>query len=826
MEMAEKKKSFQRKDHPFNYLEQQIDKKVETIKIISLILLVGCLIGLSMRDYRFFHSVIELTGVVVSFIMATIAFNTYHINENNWLIFLGIAQGFIAGFLLLHIITFMESTYFYAYVHNTSVQFWIISSGMEYISLLVCLNYLKHRIDFAKVFLSYLIASFGVLLILYFWRDLPKSYVAGIGFTPLQYMIEYILLGISVFAFLLFIKNKAHIPVKIFTYMTRYFCAAFACQISFLFSQQIGDFSHLLGHIFKIIAIYFMYKALVESSMRKPYELLHQSNQKLFSEVVIRQRAETELRKEKEELQGILNAVGDGILVTDNAGQLIHSNNLFYEMFDLPQHLDLDNGIHLIEIGKDKFVDPDEFEKTTEQIQKMPNEYTDYLEMRDGRIIERVSSPLILDGIFYGKVWAYRDITEKENAEKGLRESEVHHRKLIELLPDAVFLHKGEEPIAANTAALRLMNCNKAEDIKIKLLFNLHPDYKYRASERLKKLTSMETTVGFVEEKMILRDGSVIDVEIGGTSFLQEGEMYIISVVRDISERKKTEKLQRAMLEKDKLLDEVTEYDRLKTEFFSNISHELKTPLNVILGSVQLLKMKKSTDSGCNCHVPLDKYTRIMMQNCYRLLKLINNLIDITRIDSGFMRLNAKNSNIVRIVEDITLSIADFVETKGISLVFDTEIEEKIMACDGEKLERVMLNLLSNAIKFTPQGGQIEVSVYDKGDWTAISVRDTGIGIPPDKKNIIFERFRQVDSSLRREKEGSGIGLSLVKSLVELHRGRIFVESDIREGSEFIIELPVVLMERDDDHHEAEVAATKEVNVERINIEFSDIYTL
>ena len=825
MEISDKKKSFQNKDHPYDQLEQQADKSIDIIKYIILALLMGGMIGLSLYDYRFFHSVIELAGVIVAFAMATIAFNTYHINENNWLIFIGIAQGFVAGFLILHIITFMEATYFFSYRYNISTQFWVVSNGIEYISLWICMRYLKRKIDFLKVFLSYMMISVIALLMLYYWKNIPESYVIGRGFTSFQYLIEYILLGISILALLLFRNNQMEIPTKIFKYMTRYFIAIFASQISLLFSHKIRDLSHLSGHIFKLMAVYCIYKALVESSLRKPYELLHQSNQKLFSEVLIRQKTEVELRKEKEELKGILDAVGDGIIVTGNTGQVIHSNNRFYEMLDVPQFLDKNNAMFLIQMAKDRVIDPDEYERTTIQIQKMPNECIDYLEMRDGRIIERVSKSLILDGVFYGKVWDHRDITEREKAAKALMESEEYHRKLIELLPDAVFLHKGKEPIAANTAALRLMNCNTMEDIKTKLMFNIHPDYQQQAIERLEKLTSMESTVDFVEAKFILHDGDVIDVEIGGTSFRQEDGMYIISVARDISERKKAENLQRTVVEKDKLLDEATEYDRLKTEFFSTISHELKTPLNVILGSVQLLRMKKDTNLACSCHPYLDKYTRIMMQNCYRLLKLINNLIDITRLDSGFMRLNTVNSDIVRIVEDITLSIADFVEMNEVTLVFDTELEEKIIACDGDKLERVMLNLLSNAMKFTPRGGRIEVMIYDKGDRVVISVKDTGIGIPSDKKNIIFERFRQVDASLRREREGSGIGLSLVKSLVELHGGRISVESALGEGSEFIIELPVVLVTREDSD-EAEVAVTKEVNVERIHLEFSDIYSL
>ena len=162
-----------------------------------------------------------------------------------------------------------------------------------------------------------------------------------------------------------------------------------------------------------------------------------------------------------------------------------------------------------------------------------------------------------------------------------------------------------------------------------------------------------------------------------------------------------------------------------------------------------------------------------MKQNCYRLLRLVNNLIDITKIDSGFMELNLKNVNIIEVVENITLSTAEYIESKSRTIIFDTDIEEKIMAIDPEQMERVILNLISNATKFTSPGDTIEVTIYDKDKYILISIKDTGIGIPQDKLDSIFERFKQVDPLLSRRSEGSGIGLSLVKSLVEMHNGNI-----------------------------------------------------
>lgn len=258
----------------------------------------------------------------------------------------------------------------------------------------------------------------------------------------------------------------------------------------------------------------------------------------------------------------------------------------------------------------------------------------------------------------------------------------------------------------------------------------------------------------------------------------------------------------------------------IKENFFSSMSHELKTPLNVILATTQLLNSIKKES---NHNQSVDKYIKIMKQNCYRLLKLINNLIDINKLDSGFLKIEKRNYNLVEVVENITLSIVEYVKSHKLDIVFDTDIEEKIMAFDAEKIERVVLNLLSNAVKFTNENGQILVNIYDKGEKIIISIKDNGIGIPAEMLKEIFKRFKQVDSPITRRPEGSGIGLSLVKSIIELHNGNIRVESEYGKGSEFIIELPVTMVE-DKPEIQDEVAVTSETNVERLHIEFSDIY--
>jgi len=262
-------------------------------------------------------------------------------------------------------------------------------------------------------------------------------------------------------------------------------------------------------------------------------------------------------------------------------------------------------------------------------------------------------------------------------------------------------------------------------------------------------------------------------------------------------------------------------YERVRTDFFANISHELRTPLNVIYSAEQMAE--RLIDSGNTNDKKIRKYLKMMKQNCFRLIKLINNLIDITKIDAANFEIRLKNMDIVRVVEDITLSVADYIENKGVVLVFDTEIEEKVIACDPDVVERIMLNLLSNAVKFTEKGGTIFVNVYEGDGYVYLSVKDTGVGISDNVKEKIFSRFVQVDKSVRRCREGSGIGLSLVKSLLEVHGGSISVKSKIGEGSEFIVALEDRVLE--DEEVISQTSKGEDERIQMINIEFSDIYS-
>lgn len=543
-------------------------------------------------------------------------------------------------------------------------------------------------------------------------------------------------------------------------------------------------------------------------------------------------KKQNELHINQNMLTNILNSTADGILVVSLAGSIIHINKKFIEMWKLPKDFSIKkyNNYELIDMIYNQLEDPNKFKNTIKSIIITNKEVTETLHFKDNRVFRLYSKPFLVENnTMIGRVWSFQDITQETLANKILKKSADQYKELIEFLPAGVFVHTNRKIVFSNTNFARLIGIdNPSLLIDRNFTDFIHEDYFEIVEKRVKIIKNTGKSVPILEEKFIKLDGSIIDVSVSTTPITFENKVACLVVVQDITEHKQAQALHKKVEEKQRLLNEANRYNELQSEFFANLSHEFKTPLNVLYSSLQLMNLLLNNSSEKTLNETNEKmktYVANMKQNCFRLLRLVNNLIDITKLDSGYFDLSYKNENIVEIIENISLSVSEFIESKGLTLTFDTEVEEKIMACDYYKIERILLNLISNSIKFTPKGGSIFVNIYDKTDFVIISVKDTGVGIPEDKQDIIFQRFRQIDKSLTRKSEGSGIGLSIVKSLVEIMDGEITVQSEVGKGSEFIIKLPVKLIEESTSEASKEAACTSENKVESIQIEFSDIYS-
>jgi signal transduction histidine kinase/CheY-like chemotaxis protein len=223
--------------------------------------------------------------------------------------------------------------------------------------------------------------------------------------------------------------------------------------------------------------------------------------------------------------------------------------------------------------------------------------------------------------------------------------------------------------------------------------------------------------------------------------------------------------------------------DKLKTNFFSNVSHELRTPLTLSIGPLEMLLRRTSASDG-----ETRRTLESIHSNQLRLLRLINDLLDFAKIEAGHQTVRAKRIEVVETLKYYLSTVSAAAEARRMRLSFVTTHEDVEVFADVDMFEKVVMNLLSNAFKFTPDGGEIEVGVSSDADIVAIVVRDSGIGIPEDKKHLLFQRFSQLDDGENRRYEGTGIGLAMVSDYMSLHGGRVTVESRAGSGSTFRLE--------------------------------------
>lgn len=295
---------------------------------------------------------------------------------------------------------------------------------------------------------------------------------------------------------------------------------------------------------------------------------------------------------------------------------------------------------------------------------------------------------------------------------------------------------------------------------------------------------------------------------------------YFIEMTKDITDivvnAKEAEKQYQIIKEQRDQLERLL---NVQEEFFSFISHEFKTPLSVISAAVQAMEVLCKSELGDMGKSLLSKIKRSTLQQ----IRLVNNLLDITRADAGYLKMQKRNIDMVEVTENIVFSVEAYASQKGVKILFMPQCDEIIMAMDDEKYERIILNLLSNAIKFTPEGKNIYISLYEENERFYIEIKDEGIGIPKEKHKTIFNRYEQASNGFIRNTNGTGIGLCLVKLLVEALGGSICLDSIEGVGTTFRISLPIETVEETENDLIMQNLMENRL-VEISNIEFSNIY--
>lgn len=522
-------------------------------------------------------------------------------------------------------------------------------------------------------------------------------------------------------------------------------------------------------------------------------------------------KLEINLKKEKDMLDLFLDSLTDYVFFKDIDGRYINCNKAF------ENKVGIEKKYIIGKTDKDLFFDDpckvETFIKTDREVinsreKKVYGEEWGF-ESEEGYLEETIKSPYFDENNeIKGIIGLTRDISYKKAIEYRLKKNDKMFFEVLNYLDDVVIIKEGEKTIYVNHAFEKLygLNCKELykEKSMIVKLDRIHPEDRY-------KFNNIDYGDFFMERARIIRaDNEVRTVLFRANSIKNENGESIrrIIVINDITDN----------------IEKSNEMEKLRMEFFANISHEFKTPVNLIYSALQLLELKLKNNIGGDVESYIN-YIKIAQQNVFRLLKLINNLIDSTKLEAGFFNINIKNHDIVSCVEDITMSICEFAEKNKISITFDTEEEEKIIAFDLNHLERILLNILSNSIKFNRENGNIDVNMGFDEKYVNISIKDTGIGIPKDKIGLLFDRFKKINNRLTKVNEGSGIGLFIANELVKINGGEMKVNSELGEGTEFIIKMPIKRFENEVLDEIALTSCERENREELYKIELSDIYS-
>lgn len=360
-----------------------------------------------------------------------------------------------------------------------------------------------------------------------------------------------------------------------------------------------------------------------------------------------------------------------------------------------------------------------------------------------------------------------KEMSEREKAEESLHKREEQYRHLVESSPDAILILGDEGFVYSNRAAQRLFAAGPPGSLEGgDLGARIDPQHLAAVREYLAKAADPGGDAQILETKAVRLDGKPVDVELVAIPFTFDGKPVRQLIFRDITKRK--------------------EVDRLKSEFVSTVSHELRTPLTSIKGSLGLI----SSGALGMMPAPVKPLLEVAGRNCDRLVRLINDLLDIEKMSAGKMDFRLKPMDVMPVIEQALEANRSYAAQSGVTLILKNRVSGAKVAADHDRIMQVMANLLSNAAKFSPAGSEVEVNVTKDAGVVRVSVADHGPGIPDEFRSRIFQKFAQADSSDTRQKGGTGLGLSITKAIVEHHAGNIDFESAAGAGTTFTFTLP------------------------------------
>lgn len=730
------------------------------------------------------HMFAEIFSVIVSMLVFALVFNSHADNRSDNPIILACAF-FIIGLLdFAHTLSYAGMPDFVTQGSpDKSIYFWLIARSIAAIALLLTALQLSKKIPslpnrYWLLFISLLITAFFYWIGLYHLDVFPKTFITGQGLTAFKVGAEYTIIAILLIPAVLFYfqaqKQQSFDATNLYTATV----ITILSELCFTLYADITGLFNFLGHVYKVIAYIYIYRAIFVFVVRAPYQKLFESeqyNRNLFESSPI----------------GLALCKMDGTLVDINQS---YANIIGRSIEETKQ-------LTYWQITPKDYIKQEEYQLENLKINHSYGPYEKEYIHKDGRRIPVRLSGRLIERNNETYIWSsVENITEEVAADHARYESEQHFRQLADHIREVFWLTDiSKQKMIYISPAFETVwgrSCASLYHNPSSFIDAIHKDDR----ERVKQAIAHQTDGFYNEEYRVVQpDGTVRWVKDQSYPIQNiNGEIYrIAGIAEDITEQKLAHELleQRvkerteSLLKKEEELisakDEAERANMAKSQFLSRMSHELRTPLNAILGFTQLLQLDKSLNSR-----QLDSVNEIHHGGKH-LLELINEVLDLTKIEAGNCDIIPMQVS-MRLVLNECLSLSLPLLTQyevSLSVNDDQSIQDDVYA-DITRLKQIILNLISNACKYNHKGGSIKITLYaTEENNIRVSIKDSGKGIAKEKHAAIFEPFNRLDAE-NSNIEGTGIGLTITRQLIEMMGGKIGFESEPGQGSTFWIELP------------------------------------
>lgn len=740
--------------------------------ITQLAVLLVSFLLVSYYSYSLFHGLVEMFTVIVAGTIFAIAWNARRITENNYLLFLGLALVFAGIIDVLHVFAYKGISVIPGSTTNMATQFWLAARLMTSLSFVAAIYFIRHKVNSKLVFSSFFALTLALSFSIIYWQVFPVSFVEGIGLTGFKIYTEYLIIAVFFVALYLLYWQRSQLESRIVKLISLAIALMIVCEFFFTKYLSPFDLSNMLGHLFKAAAFYFLYLAIVETGLMKPYRVL-------FKNLKDREV----LAKESEERYRTLVENSPSAIILHAQGKIVYINQVGVRLFGAQNEgailgksiLDLiaSSSQRVVFDRMEKLLKGERVKAAAEIKIKTLNDQEVDVEVSGS--VAKLQGKAVIQTVMY-------DISKRKAFERQLG---AYTEKIEKYAED---LSKFKLAVDNASDAIYITD----EDFKVL--------YANRASER---------TTGYFRNEIIGKTTAVWRDEADVSSItsrpaLSEGGAAIKTPIEEtVVNKKKNGQQYTAQLEVSPILDQQKEVlfyviierdvsrqkeiDQARNEFVSLASHQLRTPLASIALSAELLARGIYGELNDKQQEAIKE----IFSSSDRMKEMISDLLNISRIELGTISVKLESVNLQEQIEYLLKEQEMLLQRKSINLEKQLNEDLPTVKLDKNILEIVVDNLLSNAIRYTPVGGKVTVALNRHGDDVILSVKDTGVGIPVNEQGRVFEKLYRADNAQAISAEGTGLGLYMVKSALKKIGGSIWVESVEGQGSTFFVRWPI-----------------------------------